>query len=69
MKPDNPAQRYRRQASECELNAKTAANGVDREAWEKLAHDWAKLAKGADVNPRMNAEPVDGVTARLRRGI
>jgi hypothetical protein len=54
MKLETPAKHYRRQAVECEFNAKKAANDVDREAWQRLAEDWAKLAIGADVNPRLN---------------
>jgi hypothetical protein len=54
MKLETPAQRYRRQAAECEVNAKNAANGTDREAWQRLAQDWSKLAQGAEVNPRLN---------------
>jgi hypothetical protein len=53
MKLETLAQRYRRQAAECEFNAKEAANGVDREAWQRLAEDWIKLAAGADANPRL----------------
>jgi len=53
MKFETPAQRYRRQAAECELNAKKAENGVDQAAWQSLAADWTKLAQGAELNPRL----------------
>jgi hypothetical protein len=48
------ADRYRREAAECELNAERATNAVDRVAWQRLAEDWTKLARGAEVNPRLN---------------
>jgi pyruvate/2-oxoglutarate/acetoin dehydrogenase E1 component len=55
MKLETPAQRYRREAAECELNAEKATNGIDRVAWQRLADDWTKLAWGAAVNPRLSA--------------
>jgi hypothetical protein len=55
MKLETPAQRYRREAAECELNAQHAMNGIDREAWQRLAEDWTKLAHGAAANPRLSA--------------
>ena len=51
MKPETPAQRFRREASECKLNAQSAMRAADREAWLKLASDWMKLAESADLNP------------------
>jgi hypothetical protein len=27
---------------------------VDREAWQRLAADWAKLAESADLNPLLH---------------
>jgi hypothetical protein len=60
LKLETPAQRYRRQAAECEQKAKKA-NGADRTAWERLAEDWRKLARGAEANPRLNfLEAVEG---------
>lgn len=54
MKLETSAQRYRRQATECEFNAKKAANGADQLAWQSLAEDWSRLAQGAELNPRLN---------------
>ena len=51
MKSETPAQRYRRQAEECELNADKTTNGADREAWNRLAADWKKLALGSELLP------------------
>jgi hypothetical protein len=51
MKSETPAQRYRREAEECQLNAQRAMRTADREAWLKLAADWMKLAKSAQLNP------------------
>ena len=51
MKSETPAQRYRRQAEECELNAEKTTNGADREAWSRLAEDWKKLALGSELLP------------------
>jgi len=50
MKPEAPAQRYRREADECQLNARKAMRTADREAWLKLAADWRKLAESAELN-------------------
>jgi hypothetical protein len=49
MKSETPAQRYRREAEECQLKAKTAKKAVDQEAWQRLAADWMKLARGAEL--------------------
>ena len=51
MKSEAPAQRYRRQAEECQLNAQRAIRAADRDAWLKLAADWTKLAESAELNP------------------
>jgi hypothetical protein len=48
--PEIPAERYRREAVACRLKAEETANSVDKEAWRKLADDWDKLARGADLN-------------------
>ena len=47
MKFETRAQRYHRHAAECEFNAEEATNGADREAWQRLAEDWYKLAVAA----------------------
>jgi hypothetical protein len=47
---ETAAQRYRREAEECRLNAERAKNPVEREAWLQLAEDWMKLARGEDLN-------------------
>lgn len=44
--------KYRREAQECRRNAESALRPVDREAWLRLAADWAKLAKGAELTQR-----------------
>jgi len=48
MKSQTAAQRYRREAEECELKAKRAEKWVDQEAWLRLAVDWKKLARAAE---------------------
>jgi hypothetical protein len=55
MPSETYADRYCRQAAECELNAEKATNAHDRLAWQRLADDWTKLARGAAVNPRLDA--------------
>ena len=50
MNLETPAQRYRREAAECELNAEKATNGADRQAWQSLSDDWLKLARGAEID-------------------
>jgi hypothetical protein len=49
MTLENAADRFRRQAEECELNARKAMRSLDREAWLRLAADWGKLAQGAEL--------------------
>ena len=49
MKSQATAQRYRREAEECEAKAKRAEKRVDQEAWLRLAADWTKLARGAEL--------------------
>jgi hypothetical protein len=44
------ADRYRREAEECRRNAESAIRAVDRQAWLRLAADWAKLAEGAEID-------------------
>jgi hypothetical protein len=53
MNSEIPENRYRRQAAECERNAKQATKAADRLAWLQLAEDWMKLAPVAEVNPRL----------------
>jgi hypothetical protein len=55
MKRETPAQKYRRATEECQLNAEKAARSVDREAWLRLAADWAKLAQSAELNRLLEA--------------
>jgi hypothetical protein len=44
------ADRYRREAQQCRQNAGSAIRAIDREAWLRLAADWAKLAEGAEID-------------------
>ncbi len=67
MKPETPQDRYRREAEECELNATKARNTVDRLAWKRLAEDWTKLARGAEVNPRLNTLAAGIAAGRLTK--
>jgi predicted ATPase len=45
----SPVQRYRGEAEECQLNAEKTQNLVDKQAWQRLADDWAKLAGAAEL--------------------
>jgi len=49
MTSETAADRYRREAEECRRNADEAMRPVDREAWQRLAAEWAKLAESADL--------------------
>ena len=49
MKLETTAQRYRREAEDCQLKAKKTKNPVDQEAWWRLAEDWMKLAQGEEL--------------------
>jgi hypothetical protein len=56
MPSETHADRYCRQAAECELMAEKATNDADRLAWQRLAEDWTNLARGAVANPSLEAE-------------
>jgi DUF2934 family protein len=43
-------ERYRRKAEECQANARTATDDVDRTAWLRLAEVWTELARSANRN-------------------
>jgi hypothetical protein len=49
MTSETAANRYRREAEECRQNADKAMRPVDREAWLRLAAEWAELAKSAEL--------------------
>lgn len=59
MPSETHVDHYCRQAAECELNAEKATNLADRLAWRRLAEDWTNLARGAMVNPRLDADKSD----------
>ena len=42
--------RYCREAEDCRRHAEQARNPIDRAAWLRLAEDWTKLARGAELN-------------------
>lgn len=65
MKSETPAQRYRREAEECERNAEKSMNGADREAWSRLADDWTRLALGAELHPNLGRRPGSSPLAHL----
>jgi hypothetical protein len=44
VKTETAAERYRKEAAECELNAEKTTSAEDREAWQRLAGDWMRLA-------------------------
>jgi hypothetical protein len=56
MPSETHADRYCRQAAECELKAEKATNDTDRLAWQRLAEDWTNLARGAVATPSLEAE-------------
>jgi len=43
------ANKYRCEAEECRRNAERALRPIDRDAWLRLAADWAKLAEGVEL--------------------
>ena len=51
------ANKYRREAEECRLNAECALRPIDREAWLRIAANWAKLAEGAELTQRLKDVP------------
>ena len=62
------ASKYRREAEECRRNAERASRPIDREAWLRLAADWAKLAEGAEFSQHIkDVSRGAGTTARRAR--
>jgi hypothetical protein len=53
MMSETPAETYRREAEVCRLNAEEANNSVDKQAWLRLAADWTKLARSADLSKEL----------------
>jgi hypothetical protein len=45
---DSDADRFRKQAEECRLQAEKAVSPLDKEAWLRVAAEWIKLAQSAD---------------------
>jgi hypothetical protein len=45
--------KYRREAEECRRNSESALRAIDRQAWLRLAADYAKLAEGAELTERL----------------
>jgi hypothetical protein len=60
------ADRFHRQAVECKLNARKAMRPLDREAWLRLAADWAKLAQGAELAGQARAVAGGSISAVTR---
>ena len=52
MRIETAAERYRKEAAECELNAEKTTNAADREAWQRLAEDWIRLALESECAAR-----------------
>ena len=59
------ADRYRREAEECRQNGRKALREIDREAWLRLAADWAKLADSSELDRRLS---LDATTGRSQPG-
>jgi hypothetical protein len=49
--------KFRRLAEECRQKAAEATRQVDRDAWLKLANDWDKLIRGANLRRACRASP------------
>jgi hypothetical protein len=49
--------KFSRLAEECRQKAAEATRQVDRQAWLKLAKDWDKLTRGADLRRAWRATP------------
>ena len=53
---ETDAERYRRQAEECQKLAQRSANQFDEKSWLHVAEDWIKLAE-ADEGRRAKSWP------------
>lgn len=62
------ANKYRCEAEECRRNAESALRPIDRDAWLRLAADWAKLAEGTELTQRLKDVPLGtgGAARRVR---
>jgi hypothetical protein len=45
---ENDPDRFREAANECREQAAKARHPADKEAWQRLASDWIKLADGLE---------------------
>jgi outer membrane murein-binding lipoprotein Lpp len=45
---ENDPDRFRKEAKACREHAAEARNPADKEAWQRLASDWIKLADGLE---------------------
>ena len=59
MKSNTPAQKFRLESEECQLNAEKSENPADREAWLQLANHWARLAQAAQLRPLLERMRID----------
>jgi hypothetical protein len=59
------ANKYRREAEECRRNSESAQRPIDREAWLRLAADYAKLAEGAELTQRLRGQATRASASRL----
>jgi hypothetical protein len=48
MNDETDAERFRKEAEECQKRAAKSTNRPDKEAWLSLARDWIELAEGAE---------------------
>jgi len=49
MMLETAIEKYRREAEECRQCAERALRPADKDAWLRLAADWARLADGAEL--------------------
>ena len=50
MMLETAVEKYRREAEECRQYAERALRPADKDAWLRLAADWARLADGAELD-------------------
>lgn len=53
----NRAEEYRRNASDCRVQAHRAARSEDRASWLKIAAQWQDLAEAADTSGEVTRPP------------
>jgi hypothetical protein len=62
------AKKFQREADQCRLNAEQTTNIADKRAWRRLADDWTRLARLADLCGS-DGRPVPSRLSQMRKTV